>query len=558
MLTARYAHVTLAVVAAQLLHSNASPVTVASRASGTADSPIVDLGYALHQAVPIDQYDTVYSFNNIQYATATRFSKPSYPPPQDRDQILDGSLQSICPQAYPAWQFSAVDALGGADLSNATTAELLDPSLVPQIQYYAEDCLHLDVQVPKPFFDSFSANSTLPLLPIVVWIHGGGFVQGHKSEDGNGTGLIARSIELGSQGILFVAINYRLGMFGWLVSGDANVTANIGLLDQSTALQWVKDYAHLFGGDAHRITILSQSAGAGSVLVQLAASLSDGRSPPFQQAILQSPYTGVPPSNESQIYEQVLRAANANSLDELRQLDSHTLQNISYDIVTSSPYGTFTFGPSSFSSHIQLPTTEKVSIPFMVGTNSREGVLFAAPNVQSECSYLSALQNVVTRSSLDALANLTNDLYPSSQFETQLDRLDSTLADLFIHCNAQQTLAAFKGLSYAYQYSVPSGVHAADLHYTFFDGNVDDLPQKNVTIAKAFQGYIANFVLGSTPASGVPGVLDLPSFTENLGVDLNITGITPKLPTWLNATICNRWVELWTHDDWVRGTRQGQ
>ncbi|KAI1281077.1 Alpha/Beta hydrolase protein [Xylaria sp. FL0933] len=544
MLIAGYTHVALAVAAAQLLHANASPAKVAYRASGSAVAPIVDLGYILHQAIPIEQSDTVYSFNNIQYATENRFSKPTYPPPQDRGKILNGSSPSICPQAYPAWQFSAVNALGGADLSNATTAELLDPSLVPSIQYYEEDCLHLDVQVPKSFFDSLSANSTLPLLPIVVWIHGGGFVQGHKSEDGNGTGLITRSIELGSQGILFVAINYRLGMFGWLASGDANVTANIGLLDQSTALQWVKDYAHLFGGDAKRITILSQSAGAGSVLVHLADSLSGGRPLPFQRAILQSPYPGVPPSNESKIYEQVLRAANVNSLDELRQLDSQTLQKISYDVVTSSPYGTFTFGPSSFPGLNQLPNPEKVSIPFMVGTNSREGVLFAAPNVQSESSYLSAVQNVVTGSSLDALANLTNDLYPSSQFETQLDRLDSTLADLFIHCNAQQTFAAFKGSSYAYQYSVPSGVHAADLHYTFFDGNVDDLPQKNVTVAKAFQGYIANFVLGNTPASGVAGVIDLPPFTENLGVDLNITGITQRFPTWLNATICNRWAEI--------------
>jgi carboxylesterase type B len=157
--------------------------------------------------------EAVYTFSNIRYATANRFAKPTYPPPTDRSHMFNGSRQSICPQAYPAWQFSAINFLDGEDLSNATAEELISPGLLPPVAYTNEDCLHLDVQVPKAVFDRLKKSKDTPLLPIIVYIHGGGYVQGHKSADGDGKGLIARATELGSDGVMYVALNYRLGMF---------------------------------------------------------------------------------------------------------------------------------------------------------------------------------------------------------------------------------------------------------------------------------------------------------------------------------------------------------
>ncbi|KAI1176088.1 Alpha/Beta hydrolase protein [Nemania sp. FL0916] len=508
------------------------------------NTPVVDLGYNLHRAVSSDSDEAVYTFSNIQYATADRFAKAVYPPPTDRSQIFNGSQQSICPQAYPAWQFSAINFLDGANLSNSTTEELLSPSLLPPVSYSDENCLHIDVQVAKSAFNSLKSNKNAQLLPILVYIHGGGYVQGHKAADGNGTGLIARAMELGSDGIVFMAFNYRLGAFGWLSSGD-DLIPNLGLHDQLVALRWIQDYAHLFGGDASRITVISQSAGAGSAAIHVANSLAQGTSVPFHQAILQSPYVSLLPTPQTQAstYQQILTAANASSFEDLKTLDTSTLQDANYATIATSAYGGFTFGPVVDAETFTAPLPELLSrvkdtFPLMVGTNSQEGLLFTAPNVQNDEMYLAALQSLVPYLPSDILANLTSTLYPSSSFTSEVQRLNETLADLAIRCTAHSILSQFADSAYDYQYSVPSGVHAADLHYTFFDGNVEDLPQGNVTVAHVFQSYIASFVLGGSPTPDLSGVPDLTLFGEKLGVDVNITGITQRSATWLSETIC--------------------
>lgn len=80
----------------------------------------------------------------------------------------------------------------------------------------------------------------------------------------DGTGLIKASQAHGGQGIIFVAINYRLGAFGWLGGPSlqaAGGVANAGLYDQRLAIEWVADNIHLFGGDKQMITIMGESAG---------------------------------------------------------------------------------------------------------------------------------------------------------------------------------------------------------------------------------------------------------------------------------------------------------
>jgi carboxylesterase type B len=97
-----------------------------------------------------------------------------------------------------------------------------------------------------------------------IRIHGGGFTIGTKSATNNPSGLIKASQNDGSPGIIYVALNYRLGALGWLAGPTlqgAGGVSNAGLYDQRLALEWVSNNIHLFGGDPEQITVIGESAG---------------------------------------------------------------------------------------------------------------------------------------------------------------------------------------------------------------------------------------------------------------------------------------------------------
>jgi hypothetical protein len=97
-------------------------------------------------------------------------------------------------------------------------------------------------------------------------IYGGGYTAGNKAAY-NPSGLIAASQRAGSQGAIFVAMNYRLGAFGWLSGAtleQAGGDSNAGLYDQRLALEWVQQYISFFGGDPKRVTVMGESAGGQS------------------------------------------------------------------------------------------------------------------------------------------------------------------------------------------------------------------------------------------------------------------------------------------------------
>lgn len=99
---------------------------------------------------------------------------------------------------------------------------------------------------------------------------------GSKDGSGNPAGLIARSENNNSSGVIYVSMNYRLGAFGFL-SGPTfqeNGTANLGLYDQRLALDWVQKNIHLFGGDPNRVTVFGESAGGASILHQITVSMN--------------------------------------------------------------------------------------------------------------------------------------------------------------------------------------------------------------------------------------------------------------------------------------------
>ncbi|KIW34465.1 uncharacterized protein PV07_01243 [Cladophialophora immunda] len=145
------------------------------------------------------------------------------------------------------------------------------------------ECLNLNVYAPSQRSEG--------LLPVFVWIHGGGFVVGDGGPEYDGNYIVEYASKLG-QPFIYVAFNYRLGYFGFLHSqelkaeaGDAGEVrfANVGLHDQRLALQWVQQNICYFGGDGSNVTIAGESAGAWSVLAHLRSGV-----PICQRAMIMS------------------------------------------------------------------------------------------------------------------------------------------------------------------------------------------------------------------------------------------------------------------------------
>ena len=180
--------------------------------------------------------DGVTSFKGIPYAAAPV-----------------GPLRWHAPLPAPAWT-SARDATGyGNDCVQARMPGDLANTTLPM----SEDCLSLNVWTPKP-----RAGAK---LPVMVYIHGGGF------STGSGSSAILDGSRLAARGVVVVTFNYRLGRFGFFAhpaltqEAGTGANGNWGLMDQIAALQWVKRNIASFGGDPANVTIFGESAGGESV-----------------------------------------------------------------------------------------------------------------------------------------------------------------------------------------------------------------------------------------------------------------------------------------------------
>ena len=132
---------------------------------------------------------------------------------------------------------------------------------------YSEDCLYLDIYTPD-------VRSS---FPVMVYIHGGGYA--------GGTAITFPSDVLALHAVVVVVIQYRLGPFGFLTTGDTVAPGNFGMLDQVEALKWVKENIANFGGNPGKVTIFGESAGGTSVSLHLLSPLSQDL---FQQVIAES------------------------------------------------------------------------------------------------------------------------------------------------------------------------------------------------------------------------------------------------------------------------------
>jgi para-nitrobenzyl esterase len=192
--------------------------------------------------------------------------------------------------------------------------------LIPE-EPISEDCLYLNVWA-KP--------RTVVKKPVFVWIYGGGFSSG-------GTAVpIYDGEAMAKKGIIFVSVNYRVGIFGFIAHPELtkespyNASGNYGLLDQIAALRWVKKNIAAFGGDPDNVTIAGQSAGSMSVNCLVASPLAKGL---FNKAIAESGSLMVanPMLKSSDLHDaevqgaKLAASAHAASLKELRALPAADL-----------------------------------------------------------------------------------------------------------------------------------------------------------------------------------------------------------------------------------------
>lgn len=180
---------------------------------------------------------------------------------------LQGLGRIRAPEAVEAW---------GGVLAATQWAQAAPQEEVPLmgVGVSGDACLALNICRPA---------SISGVLPVMVWIHGGGFLTGASHQALYEPSALARD-----NGVIVVSINYRLGILGfadWSDWPELGGVSNAGLRDQIMALQWVREHIGSFGGDAGNITIFGESAGAMSIACLLASPLAKGL---FQRAIMQS------------------------------------------------------------------------------------------------------------------------------------------------------------------------------------------------------------------------------------------------------------------------------
>lgn len=390
----------------------------------------------------------------------------------------------------------------------------------------SEDCLTLNVWTPE--------RSAGP-LPVMVWIHGGGY------NNGSGTAALYNGSNLARRGVVVVTINYRLGRLGFFDHPALAVdrlpdepAGNYGVMDQIAALEWVRDNIGQFGGDAGNVTIFGESAGGVAVTQLMVAPSARGL---FHKAIVQSGLgrqrsalldqdrPGHPSAQSLGVaFARSVQLAGATA-DDLRALPAERLLSPMPAFYTDNLIVDGKVVPEdvvdAFAGARQAP------VPLILGTNSAE-FWWIRP---SDAGAYGRTDDVMTDAEYDALVEAYGG---QGGYDT------SVVSDLIFHEPARHLARLHAGAgnpTWMYRFDVvpdsnpePSGgaTHASERPYVFDTLETVGRPlgERDARAATAMADYWTGFAARSDPNG--PGRIEWPEAIDDLLLEFTNDGPVAK------------------------------
>jgi len=430
-----------------------------------------------------------------------------------------GQLRWRAPQPAAAWKGERQANAYGANCEQIITPNGHGPWTW---EYSAqgkvsEDCLFVNVWTP--------AKSTKDKLPVLFWIHGGGYFEGSSSA------AIYDGENFARKGIIVVSLNYRLGALGFLahpaLSAESahRVSGNYGVLDTIAALKWVKKNIAAFGGDPKRVTIYGQSAGAGMVVTLTFVPEAKGL---FHGAIAQSGVGAVFPMQTMKQAEEkgveFAKAKGASTLAQLRALPAEELLKMPEE-AGGSMLRVLRFMPIQDgwllpAQPAELTAKGRVNdTPFLTGQTANESSAMApkwGDLTPLECNAAFARMG-------GAMADKFKAAYlkPGENCNTGVAQLQTDRGLFSAHQWVASRLKAAKGPVYMYLYThlepgsdaARYGVfHSSDIAYVF--GTLGKTPERpfadeDRAISDKISNYWVNFVKTGNPNG--PGLPEWPA-----------------------------------------------
>jgi para-nitrobenzyl esterase len=388
----------------------------------------------------------------------------------------------------------------------------------------SEDCLYLNVWTP--------ASSPEQRLPVMVWIHGGGFTVGSGSQplyDGH---------NLAKKGVVLVTINYRLGPLGFmahpLLSEESphGVSGNYGLLDQIEALKWVQRNIEVFGGDPGLVTVFGESAGGASVCDLMASPLAAGL---FSRAIVESGgflSFGLPTNKGGEtlrqaeaLGEKISRNLGCDRTDDelasLRSKSPQELLDAFQEAAGSGLTGRASAGP--IADGYVLPDSpqnifhagSQQSVPLLIGTNADEGNLFAID--LSPTQYQAALSYIYGN-----YAGEVGALFPPESDQSARAAFSRLMTEMGFTAGAKLAAASMAKVgapAYLYKFTqrpfdarvqALGSFHGLEIPYVFANPRGNPGPA-DMALSASMMGYWTNFARTGNPnGEGLP---EWPAYT---------------------------------------------
>ncbi|KAG1838521.1 Alpha/Beta hydrolase protein [Suillus subalutaceus] len=458
-----------------------------SAPAATVSTPIVNLAYAQYQG-SVDTATNITSFLGIRYAAPPvgdlRWAAPQPP-------LAVSGVQQATTQPNECNQ---------APVGNASTNSFESTSMRKRGISQSEDCLFLNVYTPGSEVVATPAGG----LPVVVWIHGGGYIEGAASEF-SGADLILDS----SYGVITVLVQYRLGLFGFL-AGEAvkeGGALNAGLLDQNYALQWVQAHISSFGGDPTKVTIWGESAGAGSVLQHIVAHGGNTQPPLFTTAMTSSTFLPSQYNYNDRIpemlYSEIVNGTNCTSSSDtlscLRAADVNTLQTLNYDINFNGFFGTFVFVPVVDGTFILERPTVTISKGrlngnyFLAMTNSHEGNIFV-----DQSTTLDVADYVKTLFPNFGSAQVAGAVTMYQNYESDVTQANLVMSDSIFLCPTYYLLSVLGERAWKGEFAIPPGLHGTDIAY-YFTSYEGGPPYNNSQFITAFSNSFMAMAMLDTP-----------------------------------------------------------